>query len=177
MFHALTGDETGLIKLLDLHEKTVLYNTYKDIGSSSSRSDSSQQSRAHGCKSMTWCDPTGNDTEFASILRANSVVEFYKLPDPTTLLSSSASATEDEQAALTVQLLSSLHLPDFESPQECFPMGSGQHKRLHLCYGKKGQVVLAESDEEYTKCKESSRFLGRNSIQMQTCVQIHFLPL
>ena len=161
MFHALTGDETGLVKLLDLREKTVLYNTYDSRSSSSS--SSGHQSRANGCKSMAWCDPKSENTTSASMLRANGVVEFYKLPDPTVPLSSPSSGIEDiTTATSTVQLLSSLYLSDLEDPQECFPVGNRQSELLHLCYGKQGQVIMVRSNEEYTTSEEASRCSGKD---------------
>ena len=170
MFQALTGDETGLVKLLDLRVKTVLYNSCNHQDSSSSNSNSSShhhqsQSRVNGCKSMAWCDPTGEDTSLASMLRANGVLDFYKLPDPTVVSSSSSSMlnanADAEETNTTLQLLSSLCLSDFKNPRGCFPLKSNSGDRLNLCYSSEGQVALIKSDQHYTQSKETGRFSGK----------------
>ena len=117
---------------------------------------------------MAWCDPRSEDTTSASMLRANGIVEFYKLPDPTVPPSSPSSDMEEAVAdtpsttSSTVQLLSSLCLSDFEDPLECFPVGrDDQSERLHLCYSKQGKIVLVKSNEEYTTSEETNRFSGK----------------
>ena len=147
-FNAFTGDETGLLKSINISDKR-----WSCFGGS-------VQSRNLGCISMAWNDPSEtSENKFFTVLRRNSTVDYYKL--------GGEKMEEDDEEGVPkegiVEKLAEFSIENFLNPGGCAMVGSPKDLST-MFFTNTGQVSIVKTNDRCLGAHETVRFDARGPI-------------